>query len=105
MSGDARTAGIPEFTGQARHVNGKINGLVRAAASVSLAGGILAAAAGPAAAASPNEAYGAQATGAVSVSPVAEAAYPGTSPVTLANISAGSDMRKIGIFRQFNSLN
>ena len=71
-------------------MNGKINGLVKAAASVSLAGGILAAAAGPAAAASPNEAYGAQATGSVSVSPVAEATYPGTSPVTLANISAGS---------------
>ncbi len=71
-------------------MNGKINGLVKAAASVSLAGGILAAAAGPAAAASPNEAYGAQATGAVSVSPVAEATYPGTSPVTLGSISAGS---------------
>ncbi len=76
-------------------MNGKINGLVKAAASVSLAGGILAAAAGPAAAASPNEAYGAQATGVISISPVAEATYPGTSPVTVANINlAPADQRR-----------
>jgi hypothetical protein len=70
-------------------VNRKINGLIKAAASVSLAGGILAAAAGPAAAASPNEAYGLKATGLISVAPVAEATSPGTSPVTLAHISLG----------------
>ena len=68
-------------------MSGKISGLVKAAASVSLAGGILAAAAGPAAAASPNEAFGAQATGLINVAPVAEATSPGTSPVTLANVA------------------
>ena len=71
-------------------MNGKISGLMKAAASVSLAGGILAAAAGPAAAASPNEAYGAEATGAVSLAPVAEATHPGTSPVTLGTVDLGT---------------
>jgi hypothetical protein len=68
-------------------MNKKISGVLKAAASLSLAGGILAAAALPAAAASPNEAYGAAATGVINVSPVAEAAFPGTSPVTLAHIN------------------
>ncbi len=71
-------------------MNRKINGLIKAAASVSLAGGILAAAAGPAAAASPNEAYGLKATGLINVAPVADATSPGTSPVTLAHITLGS---------------
>ena len=70
-------------------MNGKINGIVKAAASISLAGGILAAAAGPAAAASPNSADGVQATGLINISPVAQATYPGTSPVTLAHINLG----------------
>ena len=51
--------------------------------------GILAAAAGPAAAASPNEAYGVKATGLINVAPVADATSPGTSPVTLAHINLG----------------
>jgi hypothetical protein len=68
-------------------VNRKIRGLVKTAASISLAGGILAAAAGPAFAAAPNEAYAAAATGLISVSPLAEATSSGTSPVTLANIN------------------
>jgi len=68
-------------------MNGRIKGIAKAAASMSLAAGILAAAAGPAAAATPNEAYGAAATGLISVSPLAEATYPGTSPVTLAHLS------------------
>jgi hypothetical protein len=63
----------------------KIRSLAKATASMSLACGIAVAAAGPALAASPNEAYAAQATGAISVSPVAEATYPGTSPVTAVN--------------------
>lgn len=68
-------------------MNRKIRGLVKTAASISLAGGILAAAAGPAFAAAPNEAYAAAATGLISVSPLAEATSSGTSPVTLANIN------------------
>jgi hypothetical protein len=68
-------------------VNRKIRGLVKTAASISLAGGILTAAAGPAFAAAPNEAYAAAATGLISVSPLAEATSSGTSPVTLANIN------------------
>jgi hypothetical protein len=68
-------------------MNGKINGLIKAVASISLAGGILAAAAGPAAAASPNEAYGAAATGLINVSPLGLATFPGTSPVTVANVN------------------
>jgi hypothetical protein len=68
-------------------MNGKINGLIKAVASLSLAGGILAAAAGPAAAASPNEAYGAAATGLINVSPLGLATFPGTSPVTVANVN------------------
>lgn len=68
-------------------MNRRIKGLAKAGASLSLAGGILAAAAGPAAAAAPNEAYGAAASGLISVAPVDEATYPGTSPVTAATIS------------------
>jgi hypothetical protein len=61
----------------------KIRGLAKVTASVSLACGIAAAAAGPALAASPNEAYAAQATGAISAGPLDEATYPGTSPVSV----------------------
>jgi len=68
-------------------MNRKLNGLVKAAASLSLAGGMLALATGPAFAAVPNEAYGAAATGLISVSPLADATSTGTSPVTLANIN------------------
>lgn len=75
-----------------------ISGVVKAAASLSLAGGILAAAALPAAAASPNDAYGLSATGPVAVSPIAEATYPGTSPVTMANVNK-ANLLTIGIVR------
>lgn len=68
----------------------KVSGLVKAAASLSLAGGILTMAAGPAFAAGPNEAYGALATGLVHVGPLAEASTSGTSPVSLANLAIGS---------------
>ena len=61
----------------------KIRGLAKVTASVSLACGIAAAAAGPALAASPNEAYAAQATGLISAGPLDEATFPGTSPVTV----------------------
>src|SRR5580700_6925834 len=63
----------------------KVKGIVKAAASLTLAGGVLAMAASPAFAASPNEAYGAAATGLISASPIGLATFPGNSPVTLAN--------------------
>lgn len=65
----------------------KFHSLIKVAASVSLACGIAAAAAGPALAASPNEAYGAAATGLISVSPLGLATFPGTSSVTVANVN------------------
>ncbi len=68
-------------------MNRKIIAATKAAAALSIAGGILAAAALPADAASPNEAYGAAATGLISRSPQALAPYPGTSPVTLASLN------------------
>jgi hypothetical protein len=68
-------------------MNRKVKGLAKAAASISLAGGVLAMAAGPAFAASPNESYAVQATGLVNVSPVAEATFPGTSPVNLLHVN------------------
>src|ERR1700761_2584492 len=58
---------------------GKVNGLVKAAASVSLVAGAIMATAGPAAAAGPA------ATGAVTIDPVAQATT-GNSPVTVADI-------------------
>lgn len=66
-------------------MNRNISGFVKAAASLSLAGGILAAAALPAAAASPNDAFAVSAGGLITVSPLGEATFPGTSPVTLLN--------------------
>lgn len=68
-------------------MNRKINALIKAAASLSLAGGILAATTGPAFAASPNEAYGAQATGLITTAELVEATFPGTSPVTAVSAS------------------
>jgi hypothetical protein len=63
----------------------KFSGVAKAAASISLAGGILVMAALPAAAASPNDAYAVSAGGVLTVSPIGEATFPGTSPVTLLN--------------------
>jgi hypothetical protein len=63
----------------------KVRGLVKVTAALSLACGISAAAAAPALAASPNEAYAALATGTIALGPLAEATYPGTSPVNVAN--------------------
>src|SRR6201995_2189483 len=63
----------------------KIRSLAKATASMSLACGIAVAAGGPALAASPNEAYAAQATGAINAGPLDVATYPGTSPVTALN--------------------
>jgi hypothetical protein len=68
-------------------MNRKMNGLVKTAASISLAGGMLALAAGPAFAAVPNEAYGAAATGAINIGPLADATSTGTSPVSLLTLS------------------
>jgi hypothetical protein len=60
----------------------KVRNLAKVTAAMSLACGIAVAAAGPALAASPNEAYAAQATGVISAGPLDEATFPGTSPVT-----------------------
>jgi hypothetical protein len=49
------------------------------------AGGLVVAAMSPAYAASPNLAYAAGASGVIAVSPIGEATYPGTSPVTVAD--------------------
>src|ERR1700722_13492007 len=65
----------------------KFHSLIKVAASVSLACGIAAAAAGPALAASPNEASGAPAPGLISAAPLGLATFPGTSPVTVANVN------------------
>jgi hypothetical protein len=68
-------------------VNKKINGIIKATASVSLAGGILAMAAGPAFAAAPNQSDAAAASGVISINPpLAQASSSGPSPVTLAHI-------------------
>lgn len=68
-------------------MNRKISGIVKTVASISLAGGVLAAAAGPALAAAPNEAYGVAATGLISISPVGMATSDGPSPVTVAHVN------------------
>src|SRR5260370_10691828 len=57
----------------------------KAAGALALAGSVLVATALPAAAASPNRAYAASAGGLISVAPIGEATFPGTSPVTLAH--------------------
>ena len=62
-----------------------IRAFVWAAGTVAAAGGLILSAALPAAAASPNRAYAASATGVISVSPLGEATFPGTSPVSIAN--------------------
>jgi hypothetical protein len=62
-----------------------MTGIVKIAGSLAMAGGLIAMAAMPAAAAAPNEGYGAGATGLISASPIGLATFPGTSPVTVAN--------------------
>ena len=66
-------------------MKGTMKGAVRLASSLAVAGGLLVAAALPAAAASPNRSNAAQATGLISAGPLAQATYPGTSPVTVAH--------------------
>jgi hypothetical protein len=66
---------------------GKVNGLVKAAASASLVAGVIMATAGPAAAAGPNTSDGAAATGLITLAPVAPASFPGTSPATVASVN------------------
>jgi hypothetical protein len=66
---------------------GKVNGLVKAAASASLVAGVIMATAGPAAAAGPNTSDGAAATGLIALAPVAPASFPGTSPATVASVN------------------
>ncbi len=61
------------------------HGFIKAAGALTLSGGLLVAAALPAAAASPNTGYASSATGLISASPVGQATFPGTSPVTVAN--------------------
>jgi hypothetical protein len=68
-------------------MNGKINRLVKAAASASLVVGAIMATAGPAAAAGPNASDGAAATGLITLAPVAPASFPGTSPATVASVN------------------
>jgi hypothetical protein len=65
---------------------GKINGLVKAGASASLVAGVILATAGPAAAAGPNTSDGAAATGLITLAPVAQASFPGTSSATVASV-------------------
>jgi hypothetical protein len=62
-----------------------LTGVVKAAGVLALTGGMITMAALPAAAASPNRAYGAAATGPITAAPIGLATYPGTSPVTVAN--------------------
>ena len=66
---------------------GKVNGLVKAAASASLVAGAILATAGPAAAAGPDMSDGAAATGLITLAPVAPASFPGTSPATVASVN------------------
>jgi hypothetical protein len=68
-------------------MNQAVRVIARVASALAATGGLVIAAALPAAAASPNEAFAAQATGLISVSPIGEATFPGTSPVTVANAS------------------
>jgi hypothetical protein len=62
-----------------------VTGIARITGTLAVAGGMIIMAAMPAAAASPNEAYGAAATGPISVAPLGEATFPGISPVTIAH--------------------
>jgi hypothetical protein len=62
-----------------------LKGASKRAASLTLADGLLVAAALPTAATSPNRSNAAQATGLVPGGPLAPASYPGTSPVTVAH--------------------
>jgi len=63
-----------------------MTGIIKIAGSLAMAGGLIAMAAMPAAAAAPNEAYGAAATGLISSPPLGLATYPGTSPVSVVNV-------------------
>lgn len=74
-------------------MNRKVAGAIKALASLSLAGGTLAAAAGPAAAATHNEAYGVAAAGLINIPPLGAAAYPGMSPVTVAHFNQANLVR------------
>jgi hypothetical protein len=62
-----------------------ISGVFRTAGALAATGGLILAAAMPAFAASPNRAYAAASTGLISHSPIGEATFPGTSPVTVAS--------------------
>src|ERR1700744_1096265 len=66
---------------------GKVNRLVKAAASASLVAGAIVATAGPAAAASPNSADAASATGLITAGPLVQATYPGNGTDTLASVT------------------
>jgi hypothetical protein len=64
----------------------KVIGVVfRTTGALAATGGLLLAAAMPAFAASPNRAYAASSSGLISISPLGEATFPGTSPVTVAS--------------------
>jgi hypothetical protein len=62
-----------------------MTGILKITGSLAVAGGMIMMAAMPAVAAAPNLAYAAGATGPISASPIGEASFPGTSPVSLAN--------------------
>jgi hypothetical protein len=68
-------------------MNKTVRSLTRVAAAITAAGGLVVAAMAPAYAASPNLAYAAGASGVIAVSPIGEATYPGTSPVTVASVN------------------
>lgn len=65
----------------------RIPGLTRIASACALTGVLSLVAMMPASAASPNEAFGASATGLITAAPLGLATFPGTSPVTVANVN------------------
>jgi hypothetical protein len=79
-------------------MNGRINGLVKVAASASLVAGVVMATAGPAAAAGgPNTSDGAAATGLITIAPVAPASSTGTTSNQLANVNLGGGLLQAGL--------
>jgi len=62
-----------------------ISVVFRTTGALAATGGLILAAAMPAFAASPNRAYAASSSGLISISPIGEATFPGTSPVTVAH--------------------
>jgi len=64
-----------------------IAGITKITGVLAMAGAVIVVAALPAAAAAPNQTYGAAASGPISASPLGRATFPGTSPVTVPNVN------------------